>query len=221
MFIPRIGDEVIVQFLEGDPDRPLVVGSVYNAANVPPTSLPDNKTRSGINSESSTGHSGYNHFIFEDNAGQEFVKLRAQKDLIVHALNNETRNIDQDQKETIGGDSTMNVTGNRNQTVNQSQTLNVGQSYSLTAMEQITLTVGPSSITINPSGITLQAPMITLTAMATISETAPSIAVTAAGSYALTSASVAVTGATTIQPGLVVTGAIAWTSAAGPPPIPA
>jgi type VI secretion system secreted protein VgrG len=221
LFIPRTGDEVIVQFLEGDPDRPLVVGSVFNADNVPPTSLPGNKTRSGINSESSTGHSGYNHFIFEDQAGQEFVKLRAQKDLIVHALNNETRNIDQNQTETIGGNSTQNVTGNLNQTVNQSQTLNVGQSYSLTAMEQITLTVGPSSITINPSGITLQAPMITLTAMATISEMAPAITVTADGAYTLTSAAVAITGATTISPALVVGGAIQWAVASGPPPIPA
>ncbi len=221
LFIPRIGDEVIVQFLEGDPDRPLVVGSVFNADNVPPTSLPGNKTRSGINSESSTGHSGYNHFIFEDQAGQEFVKLRAQKDLIVHALNNETRNIDQNQTETIGGNSTQNVTGNLNQTVNQSQTLNVGQTYSLTAMEEIVLTVGSSSITIDPTGITLSAPMITLNAMATISEVAPAITVTADATYALTSAVIAITGTTTVQPVLTVAGAIAWTSAAGPPPIPA
>lgn len=221
LFIPRIGDEVIVQFLEGDPDRPLVVGSVFNADNVPPTSLPGNKTRSGINSKSSTGHSGYNHFIFEDQAGQEFVKLRAQKDLIVHALNNETRNIDQNQTETIGGNSTQNVTGNLNQTVNQSQTLNVGQTYSLTAMEEIVLTVGSSSITIDPTGITLSAPMITLNAMATISEVAPAITVTADATYALTSAVIAITGTTTVQPVLTVAGAIAWTSAAGPPPIPA
>jgi type VI secretion system secreted protein VgrG len=220
LFIPRVGDEVIVQFLEGDPDRPLVVGSVFNADNVPPTTLPDNKTKSGINSESSTGHSGYNHFIFEDKAGQETVKLRAQKDLIVHALNDETRNIDQDQTETIGNNSTQQVNANLNQTVNQNQTLNVGQTYSLTAMQEIVLTVGPSSITIDPTGITLSAPMITFNAMATISEMAPAITVTADATYALTSATIAVTGVTTMQPVLTVNGAIAWTAAAGPPPIP-
>jgi type VI secretion system secreted protein VgrG len=169
LFIPRVGDEVIVQFLEGDPDRPLVVGSVFNADNVPPTTLPDNKTKSGINSESSTGHSGYNHFIFDDNAGQETVKLRAQKDLIIHALNNETRNIDQDQNETIGGNETITVggpTGGGNFTLNavQTATINVGPSGSpmtqvLMDTSSITLNVGPSGmaaqIVMNMTGITL------------------------------------------------------------------
>ena len=220
LFIPRIGDEVVVQYLEGDPDRPMVVGCVYNGNNTPPVTLPDNKTKSGINTDSSQGHSGHNTFSFEDAAGQEYVHLKAQKDLTVNVLNNETRTVGNNQQETVQANVTQQVNQNLNQTVNQNQTLNVGQVYSLTAGEQIVLTVGSSSLTIDPTGITLQAPMISLNAMASLSEMAPAITVTADATFALTSAVIAITGTTTMQPVLTVNGAIAWTAAAGPPPIP-
>ena len=196
LFIPRIGDEVIVQFLEGDPDRPLVVGSVFNADNVPPTSLPDNKTRSGINSESSTGHSGYNHFIFEDLADQEFVKLRAQKDLIVHALNDETRNIDKDQTETISGNSHP-----ERDRQPDDQCRRRGGTYSLTATQEIVLTVGMSSLTITPESITLTSGQINFEALEALSTTAMTISTEAteistdAASIEVTAASVSVTAA--------------------------
>jgi type VI secretion system secreted protein VgrG len=71
--IPRIGQEVIVDFLEGDPDRPIIVGSVYNAAQMPPYKLPDNKTQSGIRSNSSKGggQNDRNEMRFEDKTGSE------------------------------------------------------------------------------------------------------------------------------------------------------
>ncbi|MGL5733865.1 MAG: type VI secretion system Vgr family protein, partial [Beijerinckiaceae bacterium] len=91
--IPRIGMEVVVEFIEGDPDRPLVVGTVYNAINTPPYTLPDNKTISGVKSRSTKGGSPdmFNEFIFEDKKGEEYVRLHAEKDLNTIIENCETR----------------------------------------------------------------------------------------------------------------------------------
>ncbi|MFM0501523.1 type VI secretion system Vgr family protein [Paraburkholderia caffeinilytica] len=81
-FIPRVGQEVVVSFLDGNPDRPLIIGSVYNADNMPPYGLPGNKTQSGVRSRSHEGGSGdYNEIRFEDRKGGEQVLLHAQKDL--------------------------------------------------------------------------------------------------------------------------------------------
>jgi type VI secretion system secreted protein VgrG len=81
-FIPRVGQEVVVSFLEGNPDRPLIIGSVYNADNMPTYSLPDNKTQSGIKSRSLLGDAEQcNELRFEDKAGSEEILLHAQKDL--------------------------------------------------------------------------------------------------------------------------------------------
>ena len=80
-FIPRIDMEVVVEFLEGDPDRPLVTGCVYNGDNHYPYKLPDKKTQSGVKSDSSKGHNGYNELMFEDKKGSEQVRFHAQKDL--------------------------------------------------------------------------------------------------------------------------------------------
>ncbi|GAB2917689.1 type VI secretion system spike protein VgrG1a [Paraburkholderia jirisanensis] len=82
-FIPRVGQEVVVSFLEGNPDRPLIIGSVYNADNMPPYSLPDNKTQSGVKSRSNQGGGSddYNEIRFEDKMGSEQVLIHAQKDL--------------------------------------------------------------------------------------------------------------------------------------------
>lgn len=83
LMLPRIGQEVIVEFLEGDPDRPIVTGRVYNASSMPPYELPANKTRSGVKSHSSMGGgtANFNEFRFEDKKGKEQVFLHAEKDL--------------------------------------------------------------------------------------------------------------------------------------------
>ena len=80
--IPRIGQEVIVDFLEGDPDRPLIVGSVYNAEQMPHYALPDEMTKSYIKTNSTKGGEGYNEFLFEDKKDEERLYLHAQKDMI-------------------------------------------------------------------------------------------------------------------------------------------
>jgi type VI secretion system secreted protein VgrG len=91
--IPRIGHEVIVEFLEGNPDKPIVTGCVYNGHREPPFGLPDGRTQSGIMTSSSPGGAGYNQVRFQDAAGGEEINVHAQKDLTVNVQNSETRNI--------------------------------------------------------------------------------------------------------------------------------
>ncbi|MGC4054500.1 MAG: type VI secretion system tip protein TssI/VgrG [Paludibaculum sp.] len=109
--IPRIGQEVIVDFLEGDPDRPIIVGSVYNADQMPPYTLPDNKTQSGVKSRSSKqgGTENFNEFRFEDKKGSEQIFMHAEKDLLVEVENDETRNVDHDRITTIKNDETKTI----------------------------------------------------------------------------------------------------------------
>jgi type VI secretion system secreted protein VgrG len=86
VYIPRIGQEVIVDFLEGDPDRPIVIGCVYHGNNRPPYPLPDEKTKSAIKSEATVGGGGFNEIRFEDKKGDEELLLRAEKDMNVVVL---------------------------------------------------------------------------------------------------------------------------------------
>lgn len=201
VFIPRIGDEVLVQYIEGDPDRPVVVGSVYNSNNKIGVPMPSEKNVSAIISDSTKGHSGYHKIAFDDTAGSELMFVRAQKDLLVNILNDETRN--------IGNDVTKSVGNN--------ETIKVGATYSLTAAQEIVLTVGMSSLTITPASITLSSPSITFNATATLSAMAPEMSFLADASFSVESAAIAITGPTVIQPALMVDGEIAWT---GPPPGP-
>ena len=130
VFVPRIGMEVVVTFLEGDPDRPLVTGCVYNGQNTPPYTLPDEKTKSTLKSNSSPGGGGYNELRFEDMAGSEEIFIHAQKDFnevvehdhstVVH--NNQSNTVDCDQTESIGGDQSLSVSGNRTKTVEKKET---------------------------------------------------------------------------------------------------
>lgn len=103
--IPRIGQEVIVEFLEGDPDLPIITGRVYNADNMPPYGLPDNKTQSGLKSRSTKGGGGgnFNEMRFEDKKGSEELFMHAEKDWKVHVKNAET--------ETVGAGITTNAGG--------------------------------------------------------------------------------------------------------------
>lgn len=101
MFIPRIGMEVMVDFLEGDPDQPIITGCVYNPAAMPPYTLPDEKTKMTIKSNSSKGGGGFNEFRFEDKKGDEQI--------FIHAEKNEDIRVKNDAKEFIGNDRHMIV----------------------------------------------------------------------------------------------------------------
>ncbi len=102
IYIPRIGHEVAVSFLEGDPDRPLITGSVYNAGQMPPYTLPDEQTKSTVKSYSSKGGGGFNEIRFEDKKGSEQVFIHSQKDIDIR--------IENDRKEWIGEDRHLIVT---------------------------------------------------------------------------------------------------------------
>jgi type VI secretion system secreted protein VgrG len=131
VFIPRVGMEVIVSFLDGDPDQPIVSGCVYNAEQTVPYALPGEQTKSTIKSNSSKGGGGFNELRFEDKKGSEEVFIHAQKDLNLIVLNNETDTITQDRTVTVqkGNESLTVDTGNRTVTVtkgNDAHTVSTG-----------------------------------------------------------------------------------------------
>jgi len=127
-FLPRIGMEVVVSFLEGDPDRPLITGCVYNAEQVQPYALPDEQTKATVKSNSSKGGGGDNEFRFEDKAGEEEVYLHAQKDWnsVVENARTTTINESDDTLTVKKGNRTFKVeTGNESHTVAGDRTLQV------------------------------------------------------------------------------------------------
>ena len=142
--IPRIGQEVIVDFLEGDPDRPIITGRVYNADNMPPYALPDNKTQSGIKSRSSSGGtpSNFNELRFEDKKGSEQVYAQAEKDLASLVKNDEDRNVGRDRTTEIGRDETITVGNNRTETVTKQESISIGGDRQEAVGKSETVTIG-------------------------------------------------------------------------------
>ena len=118
MTIPRVGQEVVVNFIDGDPDRPIVTGTVYNKVNMPPYTLPDEKTKTTLKTNSSKGGGGYNELRFEDKAGDEEIFIHAQKD-----YNNFIQN---DFKATIANDSHFKIVNNHFEEVGADKHLTVG-----------------------------------------------------------------------------------------------
>ena len=137
MWIPRVGQEVIIDFLEGDPDQPIITGRVYNAEQMPPYDLPDNQTRSTFKSRSTKGggSSNYNEIRFEDKKGSEQIFVNAEKDMDFRVENDSREFVGNDrslivkgnQKEKVEGDLHGEATGNRNEKVGQTMSLQVGQ----------------------------------------------------------------------------------------------
>ena len=194
MFIPRIGMEVVVEFLEGDPDRPLVTGCVYNSDAMPPYALPENQTRSTIKSNTSKGGGGFNEIRFEDKKDAEEIYVHAEKDYNRIVMNNDTLKVgfekqdkgDQtiaiyhDQSLDVGNDRTVHVTNNQSAAIDNDMSTKVGKDQSLDvgasqkikvgttcvieANTSIELKVGASSIKIEPAKITIKSVEIAIQA---------------------------------------------------------
>jgi type VI secretion system secreted protein VgrG len=130
--VPRIGMEVLVSFLGGDPDRPVVIGCVPNAHNPPQYSLPSSATRSGIRTRSSPGGGGFNELAFEDRAGQELVYLRAQRNLEEEVGLDRTEKVGREKKETIGADLRATVGRHRYDATTGDHQVSVGGARSAT-----------------------------------------------------------------------------------------
>lgn len=155
ILIPRVGDEVVVVFLDGNPDRPLIMGSLYNSQNTPPWSLPANKTQSGFLTRSMKGKgSNANFFRFEDKAGAEQV--------IVHAERNMDTEIEADETLKVGGNRQINVSGKHSETIKHETSIAVEEgAYYVTvdrsevkikAATSITLEVGASKLVMHQDG---------------------------------------------------------------------
>lgn len=142
--IPRIGQEVIIQFLEGNPDRPIITGSVYNEDNLPPWDLPGNATQSGILSRSSTGASpdNANAIRFEDKKGEEEVWLQAEKDQRINVKNNESHTVGVDRSKNVGSNETVSIGKNRTENVGETETITIGTDRTETVGQNETISIG-------------------------------------------------------------------------------
>jgi type VI secretion system secreted protein VgrG len=139
IFIPRIGQEVVVTFLEGNPDRPLITGSVYNASQTVPYELPVQQTKSTLKSNSSKGGNGSNELRFEDKAGAEELFIHAQKDMTVSVLNDHAVTVSKDEALIVKGKRTLAVTGDETHTNKGNYTSSVSGNYTLKVTGDLTI----------------------------------------------------------------------------------
>nr|WP_225936296.1 type VI secretion system tip protein TssI/VgrG [Caballeronia sp. NK8] len=143
--IPRIGNEVIVDFENGDPDRPIVVGRLYNAGTMPPWPLPANATQSGMLSRSMKGNvETANGIRFEDRHGAEEVWLQAQKDMNTTVKNNESHSVAADRNRSVGGNETVHIAKDRAKTIDSNETISVGGNRVASINKDETITVAGS-----------------------------------------------------------------------------
>jgi type VI secretion system secreted protein VgrG len=130
--IPRIGNEVVVAFFEGNPDRPHIIGRVYNAENMPPYGLPDKKNQTGIRSESTKGGGGYNEIMMDDTKGSELFNVQAEKDMATLVKNDQSHSVGNDRTRDVGNDETVTVGANREVSVGANHTESVGGDEEIT-----------------------------------------------------------------------------------------
>ncbi|MCK0149289.1 type VI secretion system tip protein VgrG [Marivita sp. S6314] len=167
--VPRIGQEVVIQFEEGDPDRPLCIGMLYNDKMMPPYKLPDNKTQSGVKTNSSKGGGGFNELMFEDKKGDELVRFQAEKDYEQIVKNNSTITVGLEKKDPGNLKTTVHKnlseivkTGDHSTLVEMGDLdINVKMGkITVKAMKSIEFKVGGSSIFMDPTSITVKSTMI-------------------------------------------------------------
>jgi len=138
--IPRVGEEVIVSFIEGDPDRPIITGRVYHQESMPPFGLPGEKTRSGIKTKTYKGE-GYNELTMDDTPGKEQIRIHGQYDMNSTILHDQTLDVGHNQTQTVGVDRSRTVGNNETVTVGSNRTMTVGANHSETICANQTVSV--------------------------------------------------------------------------------
>ncbi len=200
-FIPRVGTEVAIAFVDGDPDRPIVLGGLYNGRDKPIYSK-DDKTKSGFRSRSSLkgGASEFNEFTFDDKKGNELIYMQAQKDLTTYVKHDETLKIDNCRIVTVKKDETITIKGDQSVTIDGSQTSTIGSGRTTTinkggdsltvkmgdyaiavkqgamtceAMTSIELKVGSNSLKIDQTGVSIAGTMVKVAGQAMLDMKAP------------------------------------------------
>jgi type VI secretion system secreted protein VgrG len=179
-FVPRIGMEVVVTFLDGDPDKPLVTGCVYNGENTTAYGLPGDKTRSTIKTWSSPSSGGYNELRFEDRAGEEQVYVRAERDHDTYVKHDQTVTVDNDRTKVIKGRETNTIQRDRVTRVEGNEakemqgnndvvvhggtgyTVTVDQCFYLSADKQVNLVCGGSTVVMTPESIRITSERVSI-----------------------------------------------------------
>jgi type VI secretion system secreted protein VgrG len=147
--LPRVGQEVLVDFLGGDPDRPIIVGRVYTNLQKVPYGLPANKTQSGWKSNSTGGTGGYNEIMFEDAAGSELLRIQAERDLSKLVKHDETVTIGKDRTKTVGHDESVTIGHDRTKLVKANESATIGQNLTKTVkMNEREVTGGSRTISV-------------------------------------------------------------------------
>lgn len=180
IILPRVGHEVIVDFLDGDPDRPIIVGRVFNKDHMPVYPLPANKTRAlwrtkrygqpgsyGAAKSLDTGAPGANELRFEDKGGKEEVFLHAERDMNIRVRHSETHHIGLDQAIDIGGSRTVKIKETDANTVGKSITVYAGTTIEIEAKKSITFKVGKTKMVLDPTSVTIETTRIKVEAKAT------------------------------------------------------
>lgn len=141
--IPRIGQEVVVDFLEGDPDRPIIVGTVYNAAQMPPYKLPANGDMTGIRSNTTKGGNGYNEVAFRDKESEELIRIHAQGDMHVTVRRDVAEQFERNHAELVTGERYLKA-----------------RRIILEAEDEICIKVGGNHVQISSSGVNVEGKMV-------------------------------------------------------------
>ncbi|MHC4642355.1 MAG: type VI secretion system Vgr family protein, partial [Planctomycetota bacterium] len=144
IYTPRIGQEVIVDFLEGDPDQPIITGRVYNAQAMPPYDLPTNKTMSTLKSNSSKGGEGFNEIRFEDKKGEEQIFIQAEKNIDIRAKSDRFETVGNDRHLVVEKEKFEQIKSHRNEFVEQNHLEEIGQDRNLTVKGKEAKEVGKS-----------------------------------------------------------------------------
>jgi type VI secretion system secreted protein VgrG len=186
--VPRIGQEVVVSFLEGDPDHPLVVGAVFNGSNAVPISLPDDRSQTVFRTDSSTGGGGSNEILLEDAKGSERFALHAQKDQRIEVQRdkrqrigaNESLQVGKDRTRHVGENQSLQVAGYDVSTVGKDQTVDVGGNRLASILGNDSASVG------KVQSITISGASTKLVAEASAETVGAAAALTVGGVYAVT-----------------------------------